>query len=421
MCLLPKQYKFKDGLTAKEYFDLLTGLGDWENYNKAPTAQLTVQEQLEQMLKQLQLKANPPTLDQVKQMVEKAGYTILMEIGAYWGNLMHQCKLTITERIPTACVYVSRTENTLCMDINPLFFAGIKDTDRVGVLYHELQHLALSHLTLYKTDDAKVHKQWNFATDLAINSVLVKIKPSVMTLPEDAGGGHGGSGAMDGDPMQGEDGGENGDAIAREVLVRAMKRAAEQTQYGSVPAFVEEAIQALEKMAEKNWHKELRRFYRATVEGVDRVRSWARPNRRYGLWEAGSKSGQGKKLVIGVDTSGSMSVEEIQKALTECHAMLKCGVEGKVMFFDTQVHATKKLVRNVEISECGRGGTDFVDFIQKAVKTNPDAIIVFTDGDAEDNITKAMLKGTPVLWVLTAGDRTSGPACSVGSKILLDK
>jgi predicted metal-dependent peptidase len=417
MCLLPKQYGFKDGLTSQEYFDLLTGLGDWENYNKAPTANFTPQQQLQQMLDALRVKANPPTVEQVKQMIEKAGYTLLMDIGAYWGHLMHNCKITVTERIPTACVYVSKTESVVCMDINPQFYSMIKDTDRVGVLYHELQHIALSHLK--RATDETNHKQWNFATDLAINSGLVKIKPSVMTLPDDAGGGHGGQGTADGNAGESDDGTE-GDAVAREILIRALKRAAEQTTAGSVPHFVEEAIEALEKQRPKNWHKELRRFYRSTVEGNDRARTWARPNRRFGLWEAGSKVGEGKKLIIGIDTSGSMSTEDIQHILAECHSMLKCGVDAKVMFFDTEVHSTIKLTKHCSIKECGRGGTDFKDFFDKAAKQRPDALVVFTDGDDVANLSKSVSKDVPVLWVLIAGDRQHGTCANFGHKVLLD-
>ena len=416
MALMPKQYGFKEGLTSQEYYDQLTALGDWENYNKTPD-NLTPQEQLDMMLAQLKVQLQPPTHDEVKLMIERAGYTLLMEIGAYWGHLLHNCKVTVTEGIPTACVYVDKVEAVIGMAINPKFFAMLTDTDRVGILYHELQHIALAHLM-----HGKVGKQWNYAQDLAINSKLVKVRPKLMTLPKEIGGGHGGKGGNnaegEGDPNSGDLSDANG--ADREVLIRALKRAAEQTQAGNIPAHVTEAIDALEKMRPKRWHQELRMFYRSTVEGIERARTWARPNRRYGLWEAGTKSGEGKRLLIGIDTSGSMSTEDIQHILKECQSMLKCGVEAKVMFFDTKVHATVKLTKDIKVTECGRGGTDFKDFFTKAQKYNPDGIVVFTDGDDGANLGKSVVKGQ-VMWVLVAGDRQHGTCANFGKKVILDR
>jgi predicted metal-dependent peptidase len=191
------------------------------------------------------------------------------------------------------------------------------------------------------------------------------------------------------------------------------------TVAGKLPQHVVEALDALAKQAPKQWHKELKAFYRNTVEGIESTRTWSRPNRRYGLFEAGTKSGLGKKLVIGVDTSGSMSTEDIRHILAECHAMLKCGVEARVMFFDTQVHSTIRLTRGASIGECGRGGTDFKDFFTHANKCNPDGIVVFTDGDDGASIKDATK--SQVLWVLIAGDRKHGTVCNFGKKVLLDK
>jgi predicted metal-dependent peptidase len=211
----------------------------------------------------------------------------------------------------------------------------------------------------------------------------------------------------------------DGSELERKILERTLKRTADMTAAGSVPQHVQESLDALAKQKPKQWHKELKAFYRNTVEGIKSVRSWSRPNRRYGLFEAGNKSGLGKKLIIGVDTSGSMSTEDIRHILAECHAMLKCGVEAKVMFFDTEVHSTIKLTRGCKIAECGRGGTSFKDFFDKANKCKPDGIVVFSDGDDGESIHD--VTKSQVLWVLIDGDRNHGTVCNFGKKVLLDK
>lgn len=380
--------------------------------------------------------------DVVRKMVERAAYTILMDVSTYYGNLFHSMKLSIGHEVDTARVGIDTTDNIVSLTVNPNFFNNLSQAEQVGVLYHELMHVAYLHI--FNRKKAKhEHERWNIATDCAINCQLIKIKPNKMNLPDgvlypkmyslpdgetaeyyfdklppDVGGG---SGSGKGNPdVQGKHDkwSQDGTELERKILERALKRAAQMTAAGAIPHHVEEALTALAKQAPKKWHKELKHFYRSTVEGIDSVRSWSRPNRRYGLYEAGSKSGQGKKLIIGVDTSGSISTEEIRHILAECHAMLRCGVEATVMFFDTQVQASIKLTRNCSIKECGRGGTDFRDFFIKASKCKPDGIIVFTDGDdgsVLDNVTKSQ-----VLWVLTAGDRTKGTVCNFGKKILID-
>jgi predicted metal-dependent peptidase len=99
---------------------------------------------------------------------------------------------------------------------------------------------------------------------------------------------------------------------------------------------------------------------------------------------------------------------------------LKCGVDAKVMFFDTEVHSTIKLTKHSSVKECGRGGTDFKDFFDKAAKQRPDAMVVFTDGDDGGNLSKSVAKDVPVLWVLIAGDRQQGTCANFGHRVLLD-
>ena len=383
--------------------------------------------------------------DEVRKQIERAGYSIMMHLSCYYGNLFQNMKLTISnEMVPTVGVAIDKVDSVVLLCVNPDYFAKLTQPEQTGVMYHELMHVAYLHLHNRMKAEAD-HTKWNYATDLAINCQLIKIKPNLMTLPQDcllpkkfnlpdgntaewyfdnlpadyesmAGGKGQGSPSGQGTHDKWE---VDGSELERKILERTLKRAADMTAAGSVPQHVNEALAALAKQKPKQWHKELKAFYRNTVEGIESVRSWSRPNRRYGLFEAGSKSGLGKKLIIGVDTSGSMSTEEIRHILAECHAMLKCGVEAKIMFFDTQVHSTIKLTRGCAISECGRGGTDFADFFTKASKQKPDGIVVFTDGDdgsSLKDVTKAQ-----VLWVLVAGDRGSGTVCNFGKRVLLDK
>jgi predicted metal-dependent peptidase len=213
--------------------------------------------------------------------------------------------------------------------------------------------------------------------------------------------------SANGKPMQ-----EKLEAV-KNVLERAKERAQQLGSVGKVPDAVQEALDAIEKLKVRQWHRELRRFLAHNTDGADRVRSWSRPNKRYGLWEAGTKNGPNKKLIIGVDTSGSMSQDEICQALAECKAMLRCSVEAEVWFFDTRVNTKAKLKKSGSYDVGGRGGTDYADFLDKARRAKCDGVIVFTDGDCNFPSDPKL----PLLWVLTAGLRN----IPFGHVVVLDK
>jgi len=200
----------------------------------------------------------------------------------------------------------------------------------------------------------------------------------------------------------------------KNTLERAKERAEQLGSAGKIPSEVQETLSALEKMKVRQWHRELMRFTARHTDGADRIRTWSRPNKRYGLWEAGNKSGPNKKLIIGIDTSGSMCQTEIEQALAECKSMLRCSVEAEVWFFDTKVNTKHKLKKNGKYNVGGRGGTDFNDFFVQAKKAKPDAVVVFTDGDCD----LPECPKFPLLWVLTAGDRGH---MAYGHKVVLDK
>jgi len=205
------------------------------------------------------------------------------------------------------------------------------------------------------------------------------------------------------------------------TLERTLKRAAEQTTVGTVPVSVLETITAVKVAKVRNWTKVLARFLRSSVCGSATLNTWKRPNKRYGFQSAATQTGKGKRLVIGVDTSGSMAKEEIEACLGECHAMLRASVQAEVMFFDTMVHDTVRLTKHTGITKCGRGGTAVTDFLTKACKRNADGIVVFTDGDISEQTLDTRLVQTQILWVLTDGDRDSGVVSKYGTKIVMDK
>ena len=415
--------------------------------------------------------------DEAKQALERAIFQMLTQIGGFYACVITAMQTKFVDGFGTLGVGFTKEEKILELIVDPEFFVSLNEKERVGILWHEVMHVLNLHL-LIRDKDFPDQKHANIAMDLAINPVIETGRPDFSTLPkgmilprqygfaDKKAADHyyaeltkekeqeqpqDQQGESDSQPQDGEGKPQSGkgkpkkgkeqpktssdgttmdkhdwdcdgkpqqekiDAV-KNTLERAQERAQKMGAAGKIPDSVGESLAALEKMKVKQWHRELQRFVSHNTDGSDRDRTWSRPNKRYGLWEAGTKCAGNKKIIIGVDTSGSMSATEIQHALAECKSMLRCSVEAEVWFFDTRVHAKAKLKKNGEYQLSGRGGTDFNDFFAQAQKKHPDAVVVFTD--AEDGGTLTMTPKMPILWVLTAGEREGYP---FGRKVVLDK
>ena len=83
------------------------------------------------------------------------------EAGLY--DWLQTLKIKETSRIPTLCVRRGQ------MRVNPNFWAQLKEPERLGVLLHEVLHLAFEHDSL----DLPNHKLANIAEDIVINETLI--------------------------------------------------------------------------------------------------------------------------------------------------------------------------------------------------------------------------------------------------------
>lgn len=386
-------------------------------------------------------------------IVERAIYGLIEKL-PFYGHLVQTFKIVITTAVPTAGVSFDPNGKSIRLAINLDFFTGLTESERIALLIHECSHVDRLHLIRGNDFDDK--KRFNMAADLAINSYIDGL-PEGGLYPQDyrlrkfqtaewyydrvdeenkdkksgkkgknsKAGGDGEPTDSDSEPQeQSADSDEiqkkylpepttdvhdwdsNGLSLDQQVdvLETAIKRAVEKmgSSAGILPSHVIESLQLLKELKTKNWHKELRKFLGRTVNGWERERTWSKRNRRFGLAEAGTKIAGQKKLAIAFDTSGSMSQSELNQALAEAVAMVKGGVCGYLIQFDTQVNKVERLRRHQEVEVVGRGGTSFTDLMQKVDAMHCDALVVFTDGDDGDDCVQPK---TPVLWVFTDGRR----------------
>jgi predicted metal-dependent peptidase len=102
--------------------------------------------------------------------------TRLLWIEPFYSRLLRSMNKIETTDIPTAAV--STSLDKINFYYNKEFFASLKDREIIGVLKHECLHLLYEHTT---TRRKTPHLIWNYATDLAINTLL-----STLELPKGA-------------------------------------------------------------------------------------------------------------------------------------------------------------------------------------------------------------------------------------------
>lgn len=120
-------------------------------------------------------------------------------------------------------------------------------------------------------------------------------------------------------------------------------------------------------------------------------------------------------ILFAIDTSGSMSEDDLKDALGELRGVQKSseGVEITVVECDTSIQKEYTLGPNSEIHRRvhGRGGTIFDPVFIRARDLKPDAILYITDGYAPLPAPENRVN-TPLMWVLTRGGVVPGDGYS---------
>ena len=336
---------------------------------------------------------------------------------------------------------------------NPKFIDSCSDAELKGLVCHEILHLAFQHPFRIQNRN---HKIFNLAADLKINDELRHALNNGVQLPK--GGMIPTYGTWEcenakvenisdktteqiyvelekqsfkipsfildlgrmGKPAKGGQDGKSGKKgkgnLMQEVNPnelpglekewKARIESANAQQRGNIPAGLLRELRDLE-YPELPWDQIIRQRLRS----VSTKRSWRAPNKKYLPWYfPGSAKVKGLTAVIAIDTSGSMSTEQLTKAISEIWGLAEAfkGIKFFLMTCDTEVWDTFELTgRNKEmlkrIKMRGRGGTSFVPVFEKASSLGKefDCLIFFTDGYGEF---PDKHPSYPVYWVTDSRD-----------------
>jgi predicted metal-dependent peptidase len=354
-------------------------------------------------------------------------------------------KTEVCDDVPTACTNGRDTK------YGREFMGKLSDAELRAVILHENLHKAFQHLTTWRHLYEEDAQTANMACDYVINLLIKDSDPSgqFVRLPECAlldeqyrgmdaytvykllkqkkqgksnGGNNGGKGGFDEHDWKGA-----GELSAEEEgqLARDVDRALRQGQLlagkmkGNVPRELADVLEP-----KVNWRDALREYITSMSSGKDES-TWQRPARRWiaqDIYMPSSISTQVGRIVVGIDTSGSIGHEEIGQFLGEvrsiCESVSPDGID--LLYWDTEVCRHEPYERDQldglmqSTKPAGGGGTApacVMDYIRER-NMNPVCCIMLTDGYVAD---WGADWPCPVLWGIT----TTGITAASGKTVTI--
>lgn len=176
------------------------------------------------------------------------------------------------------------------------------------------------------------------------------------------------------------------------------------TQWGSLPGNM---VELIKKAAEgKIDYRGALRTFRSSILSQKRRLTRMRPSRRFGFEQMGSHYDFTTRLLIAIDTSGSVGSEELGRYFRIITTFFKYGIqEIDVLMFDDEVQGepitlTEAKKNKQQFKVRGRGGTSFqapVNYVKE--HPNYDGLIIITDGYAPVPDVPPHLRAK-LLWVI---------------------
>lgn len=344
----------------------------------------------------------------------------------YYGHFMSSLNRSFNRDVPTAGV--AKDGIGVKLVVNPDFFESLSDLHRKGLIKHELLHIAFGHLIM--RDSYADKELFNIAADLEINQyihpnwlpeggITMDSFPN-LSLPFKAGTkkyyellqeekDKGDDGDQDLQDMLSQGGPGNHDWQDFENLGEAEQKLVQkqvdhqlvtiadelEKHSGSIPGELSGLIERLKYVepAKFDWKGYLRRFVGASIKSYTRILR-RKPSKRYPD-NPGLKIKYRNSVLVAIDTSGSVSDNEVKEFLNEIHHISKTGSHVDIIQCDTQIQSVEAFNPKKDFKVHGRGGTSFqpvIDYYNKNSRLYT-TLIYLTDGEARppDNCPKRTL------------------------------
>ncbi len=332
----------------------------------------------------------------------------------FFATLALFARMHITETVPTAAT------DGRDIFLNQQFWRSLAPSQRLGLMAHEVLHAALLHVLRRGSRDPLL---WNIAADIVVNGIV--LAQEGFELPE---GGirdqklehlsveeiyH----LLQQDPQRHRhlqivdllEADEAGSRVYTSELEGHWRQAMQHAQtlakmlgHGNLPAGLRRELPHLSP-AQLDWRSYLWRFLVQTptdFQGYDRRFIGQR------LYLE-TLMGESVRVLVAVDTSGSIGPKEISLFLSEVVGILRAypHLEASLYYVDTVCHGPYPLSTSDELpTPIGGGGTDFRPFFE-AVEAETDNVqpglcVYLTDGYGTFPTNPP---SWPILWVLSPG------------------
>ncbi len=346
----------------------------------------------------------------------------------FFATMMYHIKWEYCPTVPTAAI------NRITCKVNPEWFDSLNEEEQVGLLAHEIMHIALMHPTRIGVRDLKL---WNIAGDYLINFMLKKQgfvlpegglynedlndtftteeiydilvedneKSNPKYIPEDFQGDLGISGESSEEAsahatMTPQEITQQ-EAEITQILVDATTQAEMQGSAGSVPENV--ALLIKDALYPKiSWATVL--FQYMTEFNKDDY-SWQRRNRRYkDIYMPALYSENMGKISTYLDISCSVTDEQFAEQHKEMlHIKTVTNPsEIEIIEFDTSIKEVRTFSSDDSIQNLvftGRGGTCLYEVGERIAKTDSEVSVIFTDGHV-DLTPIERLQGKHIIWCI---------------------
>ena len=216
-----------------------------------------------------------------------------------------------------------------------------------------------------------------------------------------------------------------------DLVKRAMVK--QGLSYDDLPSTVKDLLDSIKsRRSELNYKALILSAIKRSASGHDRAFSWTRRSRRFGNKAPGTKEGHLPKLSLFLDTSGSISVEELCNFLDIVDEFLKVGSRKCELnlFSDTNYYTDKYRLADRAMQEkikksVSMGGTCLESSLKRIADSRPDLSIILTDGCYGDVEYEQWLKPgqsmPQVLWVISKDGQENHPLARLGQTIKIPK
>lgn len=382
----------------------------------------------------------------------------------YWGYLFSRVRRRPMKELPSPMGVSPERDGTITLYYNPEMVSQTSDENMKVVIEHEGMHLLNKHLSRYlrilsyeveeerKKDKGEI---WNVAADCAVNE-QAKIQDELeiagrkwkICLPEKYGlerghmteyyfyellktaktkeistagmiGDHSGwskniKGVADLSSLS-----RKVESFVQNVIKDSVKSFSKDR--GSIPSHIAQLIEEALKPPRAPYYQIIRKLIRASrISAYKRSPTKINRKRTY-VFHLGDNSdipvispfpGRTRDLTFNIvtliDTSGSMSQDDILEALSGCKDIIEHDKHCHTTVLEVDAAVEKeyviKRIKDIQFNVKGRGGTTLFPGLERARELNPDVCLCFTDGYCE-SINEIDRKKLPkrLIWAITPG------------------